>query len=70
MSDIADGTDRRHRVVVIGSGFGGLTATKALKHASVDVTVIARTQHHLFQPLLWPTPRNSKGVSDEFHRTH
>jgi NADH:ubiquinone reductase (H+-translocating) len=43
----------RHRVVVIGSGFGGLTATKALKHAPVDVTMIARTQHHLFQGLLY-----------------
>jgi NADH dehydrogenase len=42
-----------HRVVVIGSGFGGLTATKALKHAPVDVTMISRTQHHLFQPLLY-----------------
>lgn len=49
----SDGTAQRHRVVVIGSGFGGLTATKALKHAPVDVTVIARTQHHLFQPLLY-----------------
>jgi NADH:ubiquinone reductase (H+-translocating) len=44
---------QRHRVVVIGSGFGGLTATKALKHAPVEVTMIARTQHHLFQPLLY-----------------
>ena len=43
----------RHRVVVIGSGFGGLTATRALKNAPVDVTMIARTQHHLFQPLLY-----------------
>ena len=49
----ADETGRRHRVVVIGSGFGGLTATKALKRAPVDVTMIARTQHHLFQPLLY-----------------
>jgi NADH dehydrogenase len=38
---------------VIGSGFGGLTATKALKNAPVDVTMVARTQHHLFQPLLY-----------------
>jgi NADH:ubiquinone reductase (H+-translocating) len=44
---------QRHRVVVIGSGFGGLTATQALKHAPVDVKLIARTQHHLFQPLLY-----------------
>ena len=43
----------RHQVVVIGSGFGGLFGTKALKRADVDVTVIARTSHHLFQPLLY-----------------
>jgi NADH:quinone reductase (non-electrogenic) len=43
----------RHRVVVIGSGFGGLTATRALRNAPVDVTMISRTQHHLFQPLLY-----------------
>jgi NADH:ubiquinone reductase (H+-translocating) len=45
--------EQRHRVVVIGSGFGGLTAVHALKHAHVDVKMIARTQHHLFQPLLY-----------------
>jgi NADH:ubiquinone reductase (H+-translocating) len=43
----------RHRVVVVGSGFGGLTATKSLKRADVDITMIARTTHHLFQPLLY-----------------
>jgi NADH:ubiquinone reductase (H+-translocating) len=43
----------RHRVVVIGSGFGGLTAVKSLKRAPVDVTMISRTQHHLFQGLLY-----------------
>jgi NADH:ubiquinone reductase (H+-translocating) len=43
----------RHQVVVIGTGFGGLFATKALKRAEVDVTVIGRTGHHLFQPLLY-----------------
>jgi hypothetical protein len=46
-------TPERHRVVVIGSGFGGLTATKAPKHAPVDIKMIARTQPHLFQPLLY-----------------
>src|SRR5674476_1535323 len=44
---------QRHHVVIIGSGFGGLFATKALKDAPVDVTVIAKTNHHLFQPLLY-----------------
>jgi NADH dehydrogenase len=43
----------RPRVVIIGSGFGGLFAAKALKRAPVDVTVIGKTSHHLFQPLLY-----------------
>src|SRR5436305_14207752 len=43
----------RHRVVIIGSGFGGLFAAKRLKHANVEVTLISRTSHHLFQPLLY-----------------
>jgi NADH dehydrogenase len=46
-------TARRHRVVIIGSGFGGLFAAKHLKRADVDVTLIAKTTHHLFQPLLY-----------------
>jgi NADH dehydrogenase len=46
-------TEQRHRVVVIGSGFGGLFATKALRRAPVDVTLLAKTTHHLFQPLLY-----------------
>ena len=48
-----DTAKQRHRVVIIGSGFGGLTAAKALKKADVDVTLIAKTTHHLFQPLLY-----------------
>jgi NADH dehydrogenase len=47
----------RHRVVVIGSGFGGLNAVKKLKRAprgrQVDIKLIARTTHHLFQPMLY-----------------
>jgi NADH dehydrogenase len=45
--------NQRHQVVVIGSGFGGLFGTKALKRADVDVTMISKTTHHLFQPLLY-----------------
>jgi NADH dehydrogenase len=45
--------ERRHQVVIIGSGFGGLNAAKKLKHANVDIKLIARTTHHLFQPLLY-----------------
>jgi NADH dehydrogenase len=43
----------RHRVVIIGSGFGGLNAAKALKRADVDVILISKTTTHLFQPLLY-----------------
>ncbi|MBV8219445.1 MAG: NAD(P)/FAD-dependent oxidoreductase [Solirubrobacterales bacterium] len=46
-------SNERHRVVIVGSGFGGLAAAKALRRAPVDVTVIDRTNHHLFQPLLY-----------------
>jgi NADH dehydrogenase FAD-containing subunit/cytochrome bd-type quinol oxidase subunit 2 len=46
-------TDQRHRVVVIGGGFGGLHVAKGLAKADVDVTVLDRTNHHLFQPLLY-----------------
>ncbi|MFC5178171.1 NAD(P)/FAD-dependent oxidoreductase [Nocardioides taihuensis] len=42
-----------HRVVVIGSGFGGLFGTKALRRSPVQVTMVAKTTHHLFQPLLY-----------------
>ncbi|VXC45101.1 NAD(P)/FAD-dependent oxidoreductase [Nocardioides sp. AX2bis] len=51
--DAGGGDGQRHRVVVIGSGFGGLFGTKALKGSDVDVTMIAKTTHHLFQPLLY-----------------
>jgi NADH:ubiquinone reductase (H+-translocating) len=43
----------RPKVVIIGGGFGGLYAARALRDAAVDVTVIDRTNHHVFQPLLY-----------------
>src|SRR5918911_1266558 len=43
----------RPRVVIVGSGFGGLFAAQALRKAPVDVTLVAKTSHHLFQPLLY-----------------
>jgi NADH:ubiquinone reductase (H+-translocating) len=44
---------RRPRVVIIGGGFGGLYAARAFKRANVDLIVLDRTNHHLFQPLLY-----------------
>ena len=43
----------RHRIVIIGSGFAGLTAARRLKKVDADITILARTSHHLFQPLLY-----------------
>src|SRR5690606_38356326 len=43
----------RPRVVIVGAGFGGLSAAKALAGTAVDVTLIDRENHHLFQPLLY-----------------
>ncbi len=42
-----------HRVVIVGAGFGGLFAARFLKRAPVEVTLVDRTNHHLFQPLLY-----------------
>jgi NADH dehydrogenase len=44
---------RRHRVVVVGGGFGGVRAAKALSRLPLDITLIDRNNHHLFQPLLY-----------------
>ena len=43
----------RPRVVIVGSGFGGLFAARRLRKADVDITLVAKTGHHLFQPLLY-----------------
>ncbi|MFZ2526826.1 MAG: NAD(P)/FAD-dependent oxidoreductase [Rhodococcus sp. (in: high G+C Gram-positive bacteria)] len=61
---VQPGGSQRHRVVVIGSGFGGLFATQALKRADVDVVLIARTSHHLFQPLLYQVATGILSVGD------
>src|SRR5579863_5561875 len=42
-----------HRAVIIGGGFGGLYAARALKHENVAVTLVDRRNFHLFQPLLY-----------------
>ncbi|HWZ60830.1 MAG TPA: NAD(P)/FAD-dependent oxidoreductase [Gemmatimonadaceae bacterium] len=53
MRDDVDTGDRVPHVVIVGGGFGGLAAAKALRRAAVHVTLIDRENHHLFQPLLY-----------------
>ena len=42
----------RRRVVIVGGGFGGLNAAHGLYDPRLDVTLVDRTNHHVFQPLL------------------
>jgi NADH dehydrogenase len=51
--------DNKHRVVILGGGFGGLYAALALKHAPVEVTLLDRRNFHLFQPLLYQVATGS-----------
>jgi NADH dehydrogenase len=48
-----------HRIVIVGGGFGGLYATKALRHTPVEVTLVDRRNFHLFQPLLYQVATGS-----------
>jgi len=48
-----DGMTQQRHIVIVGAGFGGLRAARALKHADVRITVIDRRNYHLFQPLLY-----------------
>jgi NADH dehydrogenase len=56
-------SDRPH-AVIIGGGFGGLSAARALKSAPMDVTLIDRRNFHLFQPLLYQVATGSLSWRD------
>ena len=55
---------RRPRVVIVGCGFGGLFAARALRRAPVELTVIDRNNYHLFQPLLYQVASAALGPAD------
>ncbi len=63
MNDQATGT-RQHRVVIVGAGFGGLHAARALGHTPVQVTVIDARNYHLFQPLLYQVATAELSAAD------
>lgn len=55
---------KRRQIVIIGGGFGGLTAARTLRNVDADITLIDRTNHHLFQPLLYQVATASLAPSD------
>ena len=57
-------TERRPHVVIVGCGFGGLAATRALADTDVDITLIDRENHHTFQPLLYQVASAGLNPSD------
>lgn len=57
-------TARRPHVVIVGGGFGGLNAARALAEAPVEVTIVDRRNHHLFQPLLYQVATASLSPAD------
>src|SRR3954471_18161429 len=59
-----EAVDPRPRVVILGAGFGGLAAARALRRAPVRVIVIDRSNHHLFQPLLYQVATAALNPSD------
>jgi NADH dehydrogenase len=62
-----DGTTKETappHVVIVGGGFGGLTAAKLLRNAPVQVTMIDRTNHHVFQPLLYQVATAGLSAAD------
>jgi NADH dehydrogenase len=64
MHETHDAGQARPRVVILGGGFGGLSAARALSHAPVSVTVVDRRNHHLFQPLLYQVATATLNASD------
>jgi NADH:ubiquinone reductase (H+-translocating) len=57
-------TGCKHRVVIVGGGFGGLAALQNLRHPEIAVTIIDRRNHHLFQPLLYQVATTALSPSD------
>jgi NADH dehydrogenase len=58
------GNETRHRVVIVGAGFGGLSAVDQLNGAPVDIILIDQRNHHLFQPLLYQAATASLATSE------
>src|SRR6476620_8037393 len=50
---VANAARQKKRVLIVGAGFAGIAAARALKRANVEITLIDRRNHHIFQPILY-----------------
>src|SRR5215469_5078096 len=57
-------TDRSPHVVIVGSGFGGMAAAHGLRRALVRISIVDRSNHHLFQPLLYQVATEALSPAD------
>lgn len=64
MTSLPTSTASRPRVVIVGAGFGGLAAARGLARTPVDITIIDRNNHNLFQPLLYQVATAALAPSD------
>ncbi|ATU91797.1 NAD(P)/FAD-dependent oxidoreductase [Phyllobacterium zundukense] len=64
MTEIQPSASTRHRLVIVGGGFGGLEAVHNLRNADMDITLIDQRNHHLFQPLLYQVATSTLATSE------
>jgi NADH:ubiquinone reductase (H+-translocating) len=64
LQSIATGNGRRHRVIIVGGGFGGLEAVNGLARLPLSITLIDQRNYHLFQPLLYQVATASLATSE------
>jgi NADH dehydrogenase len=64
MTETQPSSNTRHRLVIVGGGFGGLEAVHNLRNADIDITLIDQRNHHLFQPLLYQVATSTLATSE------
>jgi NADH:ubiquinone reductase (H+-translocating) len=64
MTETQTPSNRKHRLVIVGGGFGGLEAVHSFHNADIDITLIDQRNHHLFQPLLYQVATSTLATSE------
>jgi NADH dehydrogenase len=64
MTDAQTPSNAKHRLVIVGAGFGGLETAHNLRNVDIDITIIDQRNHHLFQPLLYQVATSTLATSE------